>query len=271
MTKASPLFPPALAPAAGAALLAAALALPACDDDGSGASDAAASLQAQLDARAFLLASSEGFEPVADTTVRLSFDGDMLAFHAGCNHHSGMYQVRDGRLFLENLGSTQIGCETALHEQDDRLATFFGSRPTVRLDGEELTFVGEATTLVFLDREVADPDRPLADTPWTVDTFLDGGAASSLSVDPAPALLFQADGAFEANSGCNTSGGHYTVRDAEITLSDVAFTERGCTGAAGAAETLFQAVIRDGAVTFEIEAARLTLLRDDVGLSATAP
>jgi heat shock protein HslJ len=230
--------------------------------------DGESSLNQQLEGRTFLLQSADGFEPVMDTTVRISFESDRFAFNAGCNHYGGDYELRDGRLVLGTFGSTEIGCDTPRHEQDEWLSDFFGAKPSLTLDGETLTVTGDDATLVFLDREVADPDRPLAGTTWTVDTFIEGGGASNLPLDPAPTLLFREDGSLMVDSGCNTSGGSYTVDGNEITLSDIAFTEKACPGAAGSADMRVQAVIRDGTLHFEIEAGRLTLMRDDVGLGA---
>jgi hypothetical protein len=57
---------------------------------------------------------------------------------------------------------------------------------------------------------------------------------------------------------------------AHDTFGIAAHTEEGCTDAgAMQVEANVQAVLGDGNVSFEIEAARLTLMRGDRGLSAT--
>jgi len=228
-----------------------------------------------LDGRTFLLESSEGFTPVSDTTLRVHFSGEdgqpTFGFHAGCNHHSGPYQVRDGRLVLEGLGSTAIGCEQPLSDQDSFLASFFTAGPALQLDGDRLTFTGDSATLVFLDREMADPDRPLTGRLWTIDTFISGDGASSLALDPPPTVRFEQDGTtIDVFSGCNSASGTFTQTSGELTLRGLGYTERGCPEPnAMMAEAHVQAVLTDGIVRLEIEASRLTLMRGERGLAAT--
>jgi heat shock protein HslJ len=227
-----------------------------------------------LDGREFLLESADGFIVVPDTTVRIHFDEDegqpSFGFYADCNHHSGPYEVRDGKLVLQGFGSTEIGCEESLSMQDSFLADFFLAGPELQLEGDRLTFVGESATLVFIDREVADPDRPLTGRLWTVDTFITADAASNFALAEPPTVRFGQEGTVEIFSGCNTGTGSFTQADAELTLSGIAYTERGCPDLrAMLVETNVQAVLTEGSLTFEIEAARLTLMRGDRGLSAT--
>lgn len=227
-----------------------------------------------LDGRAFLLESADGFTPVQDTTVRIDFGEDegqpSFGFYAGCNHHSGPYEVRGGRLVLMGFGSTEIGCEESLSMQDAFLSDFFRGRPELQLEGDRLTFVGESSTLAFVDREVADPDRPLTGRLWTVDTFITADAASNLALAESPTLTLEQDGSIEVFSGCNTASGSFTQTDAELTLSGMAYTEEGCTDPRlMQAEASVQAVLSDGSLSFEIDAARLTLMRGSRGLSAT--
>lgn len=224
---------------------------------------------ARLEGREFLLESAEGFEPVAGTTVQLSFDDGRLGFHAGCNSHSGDFELRDGRLIVVALSSTDIGCDLERGAQDHWLATFFTSSPRVLLDGDRLTLANDEATLVFLDREVADPDRPLAGTLWSIDTLVTADAASNVPLSPPPTVLFNEDGTLQVDTTCNTSGGHYAVSGNTLTLSDIAYTEAGCN--APTIEAHIQSVIGNGTLAFTIEAARLTLQRGDLGLGASVP
>lgn len=239
-----------------------------------GCASSASTPAAQLAGREFLLDSADGFTAVTGTTVRVSFDdreeGPSFALHAGCNHHSGTYRWEAGRFELSSLASTEIGCETALVAQDAWLVAFFTSSPTMSLDGDRLTFVSDSITLVFLDREVADPDRPLTGRTWTIDTFILGGAASNLPVSDAPTVTFGDDGTVDVFSGCNSGSGTYEQSGDRLTLSPIPYTERGCPDAAATqAESQVQAVLTEGEVDLEIEANRLTLTRDGRGLSAT--
>lgn len=217
----------------------------------------------------YLLESSEGFTPVPSTTVRLTFEDGSFGFSAGCNSHGGSYEVRDGQLIVPGLGSTEIGCDTERHQQDNFLAEFFTSMPLLTIEGDRLTFTSDDATLVFLDREVADPDRTLAGPLWTIDTLISGGAASNVPVSPAPTVLFNNDGSLHVNTSCNESDGRYAVSGDTLTLTEIAYTERGCNAAI--VETQVQAVLGNGTLRFSIEANRLSLDRDDIGLRATTP
>jgi heat shock protein HslJ len=228
-------------------------------------------LRAQLDGRDFLLQSAEGFTPVARTTVRLSFhDGD-LSISADCNSHSGPYKLRDQRVVVNGLGATEIGCEAPLQAQDEWLARFITASPGLVLADDQLTLTGSEAKLVFLDREVANPDRPLTDRSWSVDTFISGGAASNLPLSADPTLLFRADGSFTVDTTCNTGSGSYRVADDQLTLSNVTYTDAACAGPAMFAETELQRVLGNGTLTFGIEAARLTLMRGELGIAAITP
>jgi heat shock protein HslJ len=228
-------------------------------------------VQSQLVGRAFLLESSEGFTPVANTTVRVNFDERQFGFSAGCNSHSGEYSLCGGELCVEGLGSTEIGCAPELHAQDQWLAGFMTARPGLGLDGDRLTLSGVDATLAFLDREVADPDRPLTGRVWNIDTFIEGDAASNFLLQVPPTVSFGNDGSVQSFTTCNMGVGDYTRQGQELSLSGVAYTEEVC-GASGsaAADTHIQQVLTDGTLALEIEADRLTLMRGDIGLSATS-
>jgi len=237
----------------------------ACSDSADG--DA---VQSQLVGRAFLLESSEGFSPVANTSVRVNFDETQFGFYAGCNSHSGEYSVCGDELCVESLSSTEIGCAPELHAQDQWLAGFMTARPGLRLDGARLTLSGADATLAFLDREVAAPDRALIGV-WNIDTFIEGESASNFPLQIPPTVSFDADGSVRIFTTCNMGGGEYMQQGQELSLSGIAYTEEGC-GASGsaAAEAHVQQVLTDGNLALEIEANRLTLMRGEIGQSATA-
>lgn len=216
----------------------------------------------------FLLTSSTGFQPVAGTTVRLSFQERELALSAGCNHLGGPYDIRDQRLIVDGLAATEIGCEADLHAQDEWLAEFITGRPRITRDGDQLTLTGATATLTLLDREVADPDQALAGAPWTIDSIIMDGAVGNYPSPRDPTLTFRADGSFEIDTTCNTGTGKYAVSRETLTLSDVEYTLQACSGPAAFVEAHVQKVIADGTMKFAIEARRLTIERGSVGVGA---
>jgi heat shock protein HslJ len=74
-------------------------------------------------------------------------------------------------------------------------------------------------------------------------------------------------------TGCNTGEGEYSVSGSTLNLTGIAYTEAGC-GSDDLAdvEDHMQSVFSDGTLSYEIEAARLTIMRgEDLGISATTP
>jgi heat shock protein HslJ len=220
-----------------------------------------------LDERVFLLESSDGFTPVASTTVRLSFQRGELSISAGCNSMGGPFEVENAQLVLHGLSTTDIGCfAPGVHAQDDFLGEFITSRPALMLEGTTLTLRGAQVTMVFVDREVADPDRPLAGPPWTVDTWIQGGGAGSGSIRVPTTLEFTSEGTLLIEAVCHSGSGRYAVSGDKLTLTSIDLMDKSCGTESTDGQTF--AVVKDGVLMFEIEADRLTLTRGDLGVSA---
>jgi len=129
----------------------------------------------------------------------------------------------------------------------------------------------EYATLAFLDREVPDPDLSLTGVVWNIDTFIEGRAASNFPLQAPPTVSFDADGSVEIFTTCDMGAGEYIQQGQELSLSGSVYTEEGCgTSGSAAANAHVQQVLTDGTLALEIEANRLTLMRGDIGLSATA-
>jgi len=227
--------------------------------------------QAGLAGLQFLLESAEGYMPLANTPVRISFDATTVNI-SGCNSQSGSWSLCDGRLCVSELSRTEIGCPAALDAQDVWFSNFFTSSPLVTQSGARLILEGTDASLTFLDREVADPDRPLVGPTWRMDTIIRGNGASagaSQSTDPTT-LTFQPDGQLVVFVSCNTGTGPYTASNGTLTLSEISYSFPPCkpTGDPAVAAHVYQ-VLAPGDVAYQIDARRLTLTRQDVGLSAT--
>jgi heat shock protein HslJ len=217
----------------------------------------------------YLLDSATNFTLVPDTSLHISFREDSFSFSAGCNSGSGEYTFCDGQLCIDGLGTTEIGCDAPRHEQDETLANFFTSKPLLSVSGDELTISSGDVVLFFLDREVANPDRPLTGSSWVIDSFIQGDGVSNLPLQQDPTLSFNADGTFSVFTTCNQGSGTFVRTNSELSLSEVIYTEAECgdTGSS-VAEGLIQDVLQEGVVTIEIDAQRLTIQRGDIGLSA---
>ena len=232
---------------------------------------------AGLDGRTFLsVGVTDDGEPralVPGTRIQLRFDGPNLGANAGCNHMGGNYQLDGDRLLFTGGGMTEMACDDPRHAQDDWLMTFLGSGPTYQLIGHDLVLTSGATVLALLDEEVADPDRQLTGTTWTLSTIFSGGpdgAAMSIPEGVVATLLFNENGTVDVSPGCNQGGGSYTVEDGAITFGDIALTAMGCPGVPGQVESDVLTVLGAGTVEYTIDAGSLTLETADGGLQFTA-
>jgi len=222
--------------------------------------------------RQFLLDSSTGFTPVEGTTVSLTFrGGEIFSMSAGCNTWSGSFAVEDGLLTVVGDGMTEIGCDMALHQQDEWLVVFLSSSPELNLDGDYLTLSTNDAELVFLDSEVATPDLDLVGQTWVVDTFIENEAATAYNLESDPTVTFSGDGTFSMFGGCNEASGEYTVSGADITFSTVVSSAMECMDSSiQEVEMLMFSVFSDGTSSYEIDASRLTVERGSNGISALA-
>ena len=125
-------------------------------------------------------ADGEPFALVDGTRVRLSFADGRLTASAGCNTIGYTYQLDGDTLVVEGGAMTEMGCDPALHDQDEWLSEFLASRPTVAANGNDLVLTSDGTVMDLLDAEVAEPDLALAGTLWTVDSIISADAVSSI-------------------------------------------------------------------------------------------
>jgi heat shock protein HslJ len=219
----------------------------------------------------FLLQSAQGYTPLTGTTLRLTFRNDNMTFSAGCNSFFGDYSLCDGKLCAADLLGTEIGCGEERQSQDQWFQAFLASTPGLSLSGGALTLTGAQATLELLDIELADPDRPLTGRLWRIDGFLEGSSGSSVGGPTTPTLEFSADGSLHVFTGCNTGDGTYTRSGQTLLLSSMTYTEEPCDVTdSGLAQERIQAVLSPGELSFDIEAARLTLRHGEPGLQATS-
>ncbi|MEP7157829.1 MAG: META domain-containing protein [Chloroflexota bacterium] len=220
---------------------------------------------AGLDGRQFLSTRvTVGGAPTAlvpNTQIRLSFsDGNNLGGSAGCNIFGGTYVLDGDRIVWTGGGMTEMGCDDPRHAQDDWLTGFLASGPTYVLNGNDLTLTSGDTVISLLDREIAEPDQPLAGPTWLLSSLIIGGdAVSSVPGNVAASITFNADGSVDVHFGCNSGGGRYAVDGDTIAFGDLVMTEMACAGDAGMVESAVIDVLTAGPLTFMVDANSLTL------------
>jgi len=206
---------------------------------------------------------------VAGTRIRINFAAGNVSLSAGCNIVGGRYAIEDGRLLTDAMGMTEMGCDPPRHAQDDWLATFIGSAPTILLDGNNLTLQAGTTVISLLDREVAEPDLALVGPTWTLSSIITGDAVSSIPAEVVATLQFTDDGQLQLAPGCNQGTGRWAAEGGILRITDIGLTRMACPGAAGQVENAVLSVLQAGEIEIEVEAGVLSLNAGDLGLQLT--
>lgn len=209
---------------------------------------------------------------VAGTRIQLTFGASDLSANAGCNHLGGTYRIEGGKLIFENAGTTLMGCDAPLQEQDAWLMAFLGSKPDIRMVGTELSLEGGGKAIRLQDREVALPDLNLVGPTWTLDSILTGDAVTSAPADATATLVFHEGGTVDVAPGCNHGSTTWSTVGGGIVFGAIGLTKRACGGAAGPLEAQVLKVLQagaaapNGAIAATIDADRLSLQIGGLGL-----
>jgi heat shock protein HslJ len=200
---------------------------------------------------------------VEGTQIRLSFDGDAIGASLGCNLLGGRYRVEGTTLVVEELSTTDMGCDPERHDQDAWFADLLTTGPQLLMSGDEIQLNDGVSRVVLRDAEVAEPDRPLVATVWEVDGFLDGETAMSAAAPDAPGrLVLERDNQVSAFDGCSeVTGLRWQVDGSELRIDGDPSDAQPCEGGDDHAERV-RAVL-GGTLTWSVDADRLTLLAGD--------
>jgi heat shock protein HslJ len=210
-------------------------------------------------------------ELVSGTQIQLSFpeDGGIRA-SAGCNTMLATLELDGDRMVIGDVGSTEMGCDSARQEQDEWLAGVLSADPVYVLDGDRLRLDSDGTVIELVDREVADPDRALEGTVWQLDGIIDGDAVSTVPGEVPANITFNDGQVAFTVEGCNQGSGEATVTGSTITVGPLQSTLMACPPPAADVEAVILAVL-EGEIAYEIEAASLTLTHPSgAGLVLTA-
>lgn len=186
-------------------------------------------------------------------------DGRVSAF-AGCNRGSATADLSGGHLSIGELATTMMACPPPFDGADAWMTRLLQARPAWTLTGADLTLSTAAGTVTLRDKQVLDPDRPIIDTSWRVDTLISGAAATtSVALEQArPGMTLRADQSVVGWTGCNTFYGRAEVVGETVTFSAVNPGGPPCPGEVGEIERAVLHTLR-GAVTASVDADRLTL------------
>lgn len=204
---------------------------------------------------------------VEGTSIELRFTDDgRLVANAGCNTISGKVTLAGGKLDAADLSITEMGCDPQRHEQDQRLSAFLTSKPSWRLDGENLV-LSTADTALVLTQEKA---LPLVGTPWQADTLIQGDVAGSTPAGVDATLVFGQDEA-TVSGLCNLQAVKYHASGSTITFELGPLTMKACAPDIMRVEQAMVALFNgEATTTYRIDGKTLTITRGDKGLRFTA-
>lgn len=230
-----------------------AVVLAGCGDEAGGAGD----VGDELLGRTFLSREVTGHELVPGTRVSIEFrDDGTVNVNTGCNHLFGQIDIRRDRLDVSSMGGTEMGCDPERHRQDEWISALLGAAPRWELTGDALTLTSGEVVLSLVDREVADPDRPLEGTTWLLDGIVEGDSVSS--VPPGVTGTLHVEPEQIGFRVCNEGSAELTVGEGELTIGELEHTEMACDDATMAVEAAVLAAL-DGRIAYRVEAGTLRL------------
>lgn len=221
-----------------------------------------------LAGREFWSTGMQGRALVPGTRVALTFDQDgTLGASAGCNSMGGTWSL-DGTTLRAGIGQmTEMGCPDDRFAQDDWLIDWLSSGLKAMTEADGLILEGAGVTMTLLDRELADPDRPLAGTTWVLNGLEQGvgdaGVVSSVPSGVRATIRLDRD-QLTVDTGCNTGAASASVNGDMLTIGPLALTKRGCERDAAEVERMMTEVLQ-GAVRVEVDGGILRLTGPDGG------
>ena len=224
----------------------------------------------------YVLQPSIGFNQVEGTTMELLFSRDAegvvkMWFSAGCNNFNADVLITSEELRpTDGIKYTEMGCDQSRHAQDEWLRIFMMNAPRLSVSSDRLTLYGESATLVFLDKNIANPDRPLSGRVWTATQFIEQDSLSWLSLDSYPTLSFSEDGKLVIFDGCNHLEGNFVINGEQLSLTNMmTVTTHPCSiQNVLRISAHYQELFVDGIVTYSIDANILRIQRGKNGVAA---
>jgi len=204
--------------------------------------------------------------------IRLTLRAGKISFTASCNHFSGQATWDGGVLRTSALGGTEMGCPGVRQAQDEWMVKFFGSSPTLELDGTDLAVRSDDAQVWFVPADEVASDEPgdagdLVGTEWRLTHIeeRDGDVAGMMVVPrQVTATIRFEDGKATFDTGCNSGGGRADIADDTINFGELAQTVVGCNGAQGEVERGVTRVLQGkSTVSWSISGDQLRLVTRD--------
>lgn len=200
---------------------------------------------------------------IEDHPITLTIRGSEVGGKAACNHYGGRLALRGGRLALEDLSMTAMGCEPEIATSEAAYLAALSEISAIARDGDSLLLRGEGIELRY-ERLADPPTADLVDTVWVLETLVIGDVAASVSGDRAT-LELRTDGSLQGSTGCRSFDGQWVEQEGQILATRLTMTDEACPPHLADQDAHVVTVVGDGFVP-TIEQDLLTL--SDPGGSA---
>jgi heat shock protein HslJ len=116
----------------------------------SGGDDAAGLTDSPWRASQYVDASGVLVDPIQDTILSATFDGEQVTGSAGCNNYFGDYTTDGDAISIGPLASTQMFCEGAM-DQEIAFLTAMQTADSYQIAGDTLELKQGNTTMVIYE------------------------------------------------------------------------------------------------------------------------
>lgn len=194
-------------------------------------------------------------------TPTLIFDTDKSVVHGngGCNSYNGAFTLVKNKLTIANIASTMMMCPG--ENKESLYIQALSNNPELSFNKDILTF--KQNGKVALEFEKAKPltNNELSGQ-WVLQS-IEGASANVYFKERIPTANFNAESnRISGNSGCNTYGATFELKDGKIEIKPMMGTRMACSDAMEG-EAKFMRLL-PGVSDIELENGLLTLKRDGV-------
>ncbi|RDI50768.1 META domain-containing protein [Nocardia mexicana] len=209
--------------------------------------------------RSFVSTKVEGTPIPGGGPMQLTFADGRVSADSGCNTGSGPVSFDGDVLRVAGMATTLMACPDGKSGADGWQTDLLQSAPKWALSDDTLTLTGNGITVTLLDKKVAQPDRPLTGTSWTVTALLrpDAQVRSQALDDAHPTLTIAPDGQVSGSAGCNRMMGTAEIAGGDVTFR-IATTRMACAPEVMEVERQVLEAL-DGKTSATIDADTLTL------------
>ena len=161
--------------------------------------------------------------------IEVDAAGRRFTGNTGCNEMFGPVRVNGNRITFSNIGTTRRMCKMLPGSvPEERVVRALENTSSYSIDRRVLTFYDRRGRIEMQFRRNADrADRMgLEDRKWMLETI--GTRRSLVAIRDTFVVFDERKGSAGGDSGCNSYGGSYTVRNSTISITDIISTMRAC-------------------------------------------